>query len=267
MDFRFGIGLLAGRSRQKWHDSLRRAEDYGYDIVQVPDHIGAPAPFPALAAAAEITSLRLGTYVMNACFYKPALLARDVAALEMLSDGRFELGLGAGYVKEEFEAAELPFPSAGERIEYLAHVTSHVKEQVPTVPVMIAGSGDKLLATAARHADIIGLTGGKPGSTAADPMAERVEYVRAKAGDRFEKLELNLVLTAVSDADGGVDLKLARNYAATDEEALALPHVLTGTASDMADTLRRYRDDYGITYFSVQQPNIEHFARVIAELR
>jgi alkanesulfonate monooxygenase SsuD/methylene tetrahydromethanopterin reductase-like flavin-dependent oxidoreductase (luciferase family) len=90
-------------------DAARRAEDLGFDVLHLPDHIGAPAPFPTLMAAAAATkTLRLGTFVLNACFYKPALLARDVQALRELSDGRFELGLGAGYARDEFEAAELP---------------------------------------------------------------------------------------------------------------------------------------------------------------
>ena len=83
-------------------------------MVNIPDHIGAPAPFPILTAVAQVTSrMRVGTYVINAAFYKPALLARDAADVHTLSDGRLDLGLGAGYVREEFEAAEMPYPSAG----------------------------------------------------------------------------------------------------------------------------------------------------------
>lgn len=157
-DFRFGVALWAPAARSKWQDAVRRADDYGYDVVQVPDHVGASAPFPALLAAAEVTKMRIGTYVLNAGFYKPALLARDVAALDQFTDGRLELGLGAGYVREEFEAAELPFPSAKNRIEYLAHLTAYLREHLPTVPILIAGSGDRLVTLAAQRADIIGLT-------------------------------------------------------------------------------------------------------------
>ena len=122
-----------------------------------------PHRFPTLMAAAAATkTLRMGTFVLNACFYKPALLARDVQALRDLSDGRFELGLGAGYAQHEFEAAELRYPSARERIDYLAHVTEYMGEHLPDVPVLIAGNGDRLLTVAARQANIIGLTGGQP---------------------------------------------------------------------------------------------------------
>src|SRR4051812_20355115 len=107
-DFRFGLSLHDARSRATFQDAARRVEDLGFDVLHVPDHLGAPAPFPALMSAAVVTStLRLGTFVLNAGFYKPALLARDVAAMRDLTDGRFELGLGTGYVRTEFEAAEL----------------------------------------------------------------------------------------------------------------------------------------------------------------
>src|ERR1700704_2497268 len=108
-DFRFGFGLQAASGQAAVQDWARRAESLGYDVLHVPDHLGAPAPFPTLmAAAAATTRLRLRAVVLQAAFYKPALLARDVQTLRDLSGGRFELGLGTGYVKEEFEAAELP---------------------------------------------------------------------------------------------------------------------------------------------------------------
>jgi probable F420-dependent oxidoreductase len=269
-DFRFGVGLWPKQSRTAWQDAARRAEGFGFDVLQVPDHLGAPAPFPALMSAAEVTTIRLGTFVLNAGFYKPALLARDVAGVDLLTDGRFELGLGAGYVREEFEAAELPFPSAGSRVGYLGHMTTYMREHLSTVPILIAGSGDRLLTIAARQADIIGIAGGRPGSTAPDPLAERVEFVRRAAGDRFDQLELNLAITGVPhDHSGMPDLSLPRRYAPdlTDEQLLELPGVLTGTPREIADTLRRHRDKYGLTYFIVQEHDAESFSKVIAELR
>jgi probable F420-dependent oxidoreductase len=269
-NFRFGIGLSGGTSRRQWQDAVRRAEDFGYDILLIPDHLGGPAPFPALLSAAEVTSMRLGTYVLNAGFYKPALLARDVAALDQLTDGRIELGLGAGYVKEEFEAAELPFPSARNRVDYLAHMTTYLREHLPAVPILIAGSGDRVVRFAARHANIVGLTGHRANTTTLYPLAERIEFVRAAAGDRFDDVELNLVITAVPREDSGIpDLALTRRHvpAVSDEELLKLPSVLTGTPRDMADTLRHYRDAYGVSYITLHQKHIETFSRVIAALR
>lgn len=269
-DFRFGVGIRAVTSRAALHEKARRFEDFGFDVLNVPDHLGAPAPFPTLTAVAAVTTtIRLGMYVLNACFYKPALLARDVAALDLLSDGRFDLGLGAGYVRAEFEAAELPYPSARSRVEYLEHVTTYLKRHHPTVPILIAGNGDRLLTVAARHADIIGLTGASTGP-AGDPLAERIEFVRRAAADRFDDLELNLAITAVPTDNSGVpDLSLTRRFAPTlsDEQLLAMPAVLTGSPRGIADTLRGYRETYGLTHFSVQDGHAESFAKVIAELR
>lgn len=272
-EFRFGVGVQAIRSAAALAETARRLEGSGFDVFHVPDHLGAPAPFPALVAAAAATStIRLGTYVLNACFYKPALLTRDIADTDLLSGGRLEVGLGAGYVRAEFEAAELPFPTAARRIDYLEHVTTYVTRRRPDVPILIAGSGDRLLTVAARHADIIGLTGARVAGQEdrVDPLAERIAFVRAAAGDRFDALELNLAITAVpTDGSGIPDLSLTRRFAPTlsDEQLLASPAVLSGSAHDIADTLREYRRRYGVSYFTVQQDHAEAFAEVIAALR
>ncbi|MBV8294423.1 MAG: TIGR03621 family F420-dependent LLM class oxidoreductase [Mycobacterium sp.] len=268
-DFRISIGIHSAKSSAALRDKARRLEDAGFDAIHIPDHLGAPAPFPVLTAIAAATSrVRLGTYVLNAGFYKPALLARDAGAVNDLSDGRLELGLGAGYVREEFEAAELPYPSAGQRVDYLEHVTAYLKEHLADVRILIAGNGKRLLTLAARQADIIGLTGANDAG-AGNSLAERVEFVRAAAGDRFADLELNLAITGVSDSSGKPDLSMTRRYAPTlsDEELLALPAVLSGSPRDIADTLRGYRETYGLTSLTVQEHHAETFAKVIAEFR
>ena len=274
-DFRFGIGVRSVKSAQKLRDTVRRFEDFGFDVLHVPDHLGRfgiPAPFPTMVAAAEYSkTMRVGTFVINAAFYKPAILARDAIAVDVLSEGRLDLGLGTGYVREEFEAAEMPYPSAGERVDHLRHTTEYLKETAPSIPILIAGNGDRVLRIAAQKADIIGLTGGGvPEYDGHDPLAERIEFVRTAAGERFADLELNIAITGVpTDSSGIPDLALTRGYApdATEEQLLALPTVLTGTPRDIADTLRARRDNYGITYFTVQDYHAEYFAKVIAELR
>jgi len=271
-DFRFGLGLHDARSRATVVDAARRAEDLGFDVLHVPDHLGAPAPFPVLTAAAMATdTLRVGTFVLNSAFYKPALLARDAGALRDLTEGRLDLGLGTGYVKEEFEAAELPYPSARERVDYLQHMTEYMREHLPDVPIMIAGNGDRVLTIAAQNAHIIGLTGGDRAATAdEDPLAERIAFVRNAAGDRFDDLELNIAITAMPiDGSGMPDLKIPRQFLPhlTDEELLRHPGVLSGTTRDIADRIRGYRDTYGVTYIIAQAPHAEMFSKVIAELR
>jgi probable F420-dependent oxidoreductase len=269
-DFRFGMSMRFFKSRERLVDKLKQAEDVGFDVLCVPDHLGAAAPFPTLTAAAmSTTRLRLSMYVLNAAFYKPALLSRDLEALDRLSDGRLEIGLGTGYVREEFEAAELPYPSAGARVDYLQHMTTYLKEHHPNSPILIAGNGDRVLTIAARDANIIGLTGTRV-READDPLTERIEFVRSAAGDRFDSLELNLAITAVPGVGETVpDLTMTRRYAdgMSDEEILAMHSALTGSPREMADTLLGYREKYGVTFFTVQDNHIDNFAKVIAELR
>ncbi len=270
-DFRFGVGLTAARRLQSVQEFARRAEGMGYDVVHMADHLYTTAPFPMMTAMAVATEkLRVGTFVLNAGFYRPALLARDVASLRDLSGGRFDLGLGAGYVKEEFEQAELPYPTAGQRVDWLRHMTEHMNTHVPDVPILIAGNGDKLLTLAARCAHIIGLTGGGVKTKDSDPLADRIAFVRDAAGDRFDELELNLAVTAMpTDDSGQPDLTIPRRFLPhlSDDEILRTPAVLSGSTKEIADTIRGYRDTYGVTYITVQQPHAEVFAKVIAELR
>jgi probable F420-dependent oxidoreductase len=270
-DFRFGIGLTAARRRQTVQAFARRAEHMGYDVVHMADHLYTTAPFPMMTAMAVATDrLRVGTFVLNAGFYRPALLARDVASLRDLSGGRFDLGLGSGYAREEFEQAELAYPTAGQRVDWLRHMTEHMNEHVPDVPILIAGNGDRVLRLAAQRAHIIGLTGGAVKTENADPLADRISFVRDAAGDRFDDLELNISVIGMPTDDSGVpDLTLARRSLSelSDEEILQTPTVLTGSTKAIADTIRDYRDTYGVTYITVQQPHAEAFAKVIAELR
>ncbi|WP_085190050.1 LLM class F420-dependent oxidoreductase [Mycobacterium sp. IEC1808] len=269
-DFRFGLSMRFFKSRSALVDKVKRAEDLGYDILCVPDHLGAAAPSPTLTAVAMVTSrIKLSMYVLNAAFYKPALLSRDLQALDVLSDGRLEIGLGTGYVREEFEAAELPYPSAGARVDYLGHMTTYLKEHHPTTPILIAGNGDRVLTLAARHADIIGLTGARVHDVD-DPLAERIEFVRNAAGDRFDALELNMVITAMPrDGESAPDLQMTRRYAPdlSDEQLLSMPSVLSGSPREMADTVVGLREKYGLSCFTVQDNNLDTFAKVIAELR
>ncbi len=260
---RFSLGIHAAKSLTALQDKVKRYEDIGFDALHLPDHLGAPAPFPVLTAIASATSrVRLGTYVLNAGFYKPALLARDAGEVDQLSGGRLDLGLGAGYVRAEFEAAELPYPTARQRVDHLEHVTTYMKKHLPTVPILIAGNGNRLLTIAAQHADIIGLTG-------ASSLADRVEFVRNAAGDRFTDLELNLAITAVPSGDSEqADLALTRRFTpgVSDEELLALPSVLSGSTRGLADTLLGYREKYGLTSFTFQENHVDTIAKVIAEL-
>jgi probable F420-dependent oxidoreductase len=266
---RFGIGLRSIGSAARLREKVRHFADLGFDVVHFPDHLGAPAPFPAMVAAADAApGIRVGTYVLNAAFYRPALLARDVGDVDVLCDGRLELGLGTGYVREEFEAAGIPYPGPAQRVTHLDNTVDYLKNATPNVPILIAGNGDRVLTLAAQRADIIGFSAGD--SRAGDPLAERIAFVRNAAGDRFDALELNLAITAVpTDSSGIPDLTLTRAYAPgrSDEELLMMPSVLSGSPRQIADTLIAQRDTYGLTYFTVQDYHGRYFGQVIDLLR
>lgn len=170
--FRFGVNLTSVSGKKEWAGKCRQAERLGYDVILVPDHLGAPAPFPALVAAAEATERpRLGTFVLNAGFWNPALLTREVTTVDQLTDGRLELGLGTGYVRSEFDAAGLVWESPRARVDRLACAVSELDVllrdegqeprtvQQPRPPLLLGGHGKRLLVLAAAHADIVAFTG------------------------------------------------------------------------------------------------------------
>jgi probable F420-dependent oxidoreductase len=276
--FRFGVALAAVGSRAAWLDKVRTAADLGYDVLQVPDHMGLAAPFPALMAAAEASStMRFGTFVLNTALYHPWVLARDAADTHRLTGGRFELGLGTGYLEHEFVAAGIPFGSGATRLRRLADTVREVRERLaaepdrPDPPLLLAGAGRRLLELAAREADIVGFSiqaAVDPGVRPEQALADRIALVRAAAGDRFSDVELNMIVGAVGRDRAELDLTIAR--AATglpDDQLLGLPSVLCGPDRDLADRLRHYRDEFGITYYGVLEPHMAAFARVIPLLR
>lgn len=286
--FRFGVNLTAPAGRRKWVDKSRKAEELGYDVVCVPDHLGAPAPFPALVLAAEATNrVRLCPFVLNTSFYNPALLARDVAGTDQYVEGRLELGLGTGYVKAEFDAAGLPFPGPGARIDHLEHTVRRLRvlfaeeepspAQHPGPPLLMAGHRDRMLRLAAREADIVGFSGAtfdRAGTSAsvatAEQLGERVDFVRREAGERADRIELNLLIQkVVLTGDRGSALQSLRPYAPelTDEQFGDVPVLLVGTARQVADQLRAQRERFGFSYLTVLEPDLETFAEVIELLR
>lgn len=266
--FRFGVSLLTSSSRPGWRARVQQAIDLGYGTVQVADHLGLPAPFPALVAAADVPGPRLGTLVLNTSFYRPALLARDVGETSRLLDGRLELGLGIGYNAAEFEEAGLPFGAAAERIDHLEHAIAELRQTVDPMPqLLVAASGKRMLRLAAREADIVGLTVTTPWSDPEQVLADRIEFLRDTPGDRFGQLELNFFLFSVSITSGEPDLTVARQaLGLSDEQIRTLPGVLIGTVEQVAETLLRYREKYGLTYFSVLEPHMTEFAKVIEYL-
>ncbi|HEY7983494.1 MAG TPA: TIGR03621 family F420-dependent LLM class oxidoreductase [Ktedonobacterales bacterium] len=235
--FRFGAAADAATTRAEWVARARRAEALGYAVLVVPDHFGAILfpPIAALMAAADATTtIRVASYVFDNDFRHPAVLAREAAALDLLSDGRLELGIGAGWDPDDYTQMGLPLDSPGRRIERLAESLTilrrffteetvtfagqhyQVRELVaapkpvqrPHPPFFIGGGGQRLLTLAGREADIVGLhfkisaDGTVPASERTEEaLAQKIAWVRAAAGERFAAIELNLLLNAVVVTD------------------------------------------------------------------
>src|SRR5215471_3962257 len=224
--FRFGIATGSAHSRAEWVSKARRAEELGYQTLVLADHLSTGlAPLSALAIAAEATTrLRIGSLVFNNDFRHPALLAREAATLDLLSNGRFEFGLGAGYLPEDYTQLGLAFDAPGTRISRLEEAvqlivrlwteesvtfagTSHTLTEMqgkpkplqrPYPPLYIGGTARRMLSLAARYADIVGIGfaawGEQAGSVTLEAIAQKVAWVREAAGPRFEQLELSFTL-------------------------------------------------------------------------
>lgn len=286
--FRFGV-YITGDSKEELTKKCRRAEAIGYDILGAPDHLGVMAPFPLLMLAASVTERpRLATAVLNAGFYNAALLARDVAATDAFSGGRLELGLGTGYIKADFDGAGLPWPTPSARVDHLEGLIAKVRQlladpghrpqpfQQPAPPLWVAGWGNRVLALAARKADIIGFTGFGKGAYGyntdlfdADTIMERVEYTRTLLGERLGEVELNIFVWRVVHTKDrrSVAGRIGPSRGLTTEQALRVPTVLTGTARQIAEQLYEYRERFGFSNITVGDYDLDALAPVIELLR
>lgn len=283
--FRFGVNLVSPAPDDAWRAKCRRAEELGYDVILVPDHLGAPAPFPSLVAAAEATSRpRVGTFVLNCAFWNPVLLAREITTTVALTGGRLELGLGTGYVREEFEQAGLEWGTPGSRVDHLERTVTELDrllsapDQGPRPPLLIGGNGDRMLRLTAEHADIAAFTGARAHSGNAggleplsgDELEERVATYRKFAGQRDEPAELNLLVQLVAiteDRPAAVRPLLERLPSMTEQQILDSPLLLVGTVDEIIEQLLERRERFGFSYITVLEPSMEAFGEVIARLR
>jgi probable F420-dependent oxidoreductase len=302
--FRFGVTAPTVLSGPAWLERVRRIEQLGYSIIHVPDHFREQlAPVPALTAAALATTrLRVGSLVFSNDFRHPVVLAKEAATIDVLSGGRFELGLGSGWLREEYDQAGISFDAPGTRIERLTEAVAIVKGllggepvtfagrhytitglrgrptpvQRPHPPLLIGGGGRRTLSLAAREASIVGLVprarrdGG--GLDRADfgeaALEEKVSWVRDAAGDRFGALELHTLIQAVlvSDRRSTAAEQVAARFGAGRESLLESPYVLSGTVGEICETLRRRREAYGISYLTVFDRDLDTFAPVVERL-
>jgi probable F420-dependent oxidoreductase len=316
--FRFAVQSFSAGSAKEWRERAMRVEALGYSTLHLADHVLGPGPaieathhpiqelaaVPAIAAAAAATStLRVGCRVFCIDYRHPAMLAKEAATLDLLSDGRLELGLGAGWLRAEYEAMNLRFDAAPVRIARLAETVAAIKAacsgepltidgehvklsgfaarplpaQRPHPPILIGGGSRRVLSLAAREADIVSLNfnnrSGQIGpagvrSGTQDATAEKVGWIRAAAGARFEALELEIgaYFTFVQDGAEAIAAGMGRAMGLTQAEMLAHPHGLFGSVDHVCDTLAERRERLGISYVTVPDNAIEAFAPVVARL-
>ena len=302
--FRFGAGAYAAASQVAWAENARRIEALGYDTLLIADHFEPDlfAPTPALMAAAlATTTLRVGSYVFDNDFRHPALLAKETATIDVLSDGRLEVGIGAGWNKEEYDQTGIPFDSPGLRVGRLQEAVHVIKGlwgdapltfsgqhytiqaldnwpkpvQRPHPPLCIGAGGKRLLSYAAQEADIIGIiaqafpAGGLDIESDSEArLAEQVGWVREAAGERFGHLELAALVWGVSVTDDPrtAAKDLAQAYGLTPEHVLASPYFLVGSIDGIVERLVSLREQYGVSYYSVGPDVQEAFAPVVARL-
>jgi probable F420-dependent oxidoreductase len=303
--FRFGIQLATSPSATDWAEQARRAEDLGFSSLLMPDHFGDQlAPVPALMAAADATeALKLGALVHDNDYKHPVVLAKEAATLDLLSDGRLELGLGAGWMNTDYEQSGIPKDPAGVRIDRLEEALDVIEGlfgdgpfdydgkhyditgldglpkpmQKPRPPFIIGGGGKRVLSLAARRAEIVGIapraaTGAVDAESAATGTGEETDkklaWVREAAGGRYDDVEINVLLFAVVPADdpGPTYEMLAGIFGIDPSEGPQVPHVLVGTTDAMCEALIERRERWDMSYIVCQGDTIDAMAPVVAKL-
>ena len=303
--FRFGVQLSGATSGTAWRDTARTIEDLGYSTLIIPAHFEDQfGPLVALTVAAEATStLRVGSLVFGNDYRHPVVLAKEAATLDLLSEGRLEFGLGAGWMTSDYEQSGIPLDTAGRRISRMAESLAIMKSlwatgeatydgefyritgavglpqplQRPNPPIIIGGGGRRVLGIAAREADIVGvnpsLAAGYIGpevleTTSAEYYHQRLAWIRQAAGERFDRLELQcltFLVQIVPNRDEAV-AGLAGAMSVSPEQIDGTPIALIGTTDQIIDTLRHRRDVFGFSYIVVHEGEMEAFAPVVAAL-
>jgi probable F420-dependent oxidoreductase len=306
--FRFAaqLGKAPDGTARSWAEQARRAEDLGYSTLFMPDHFGDQlAPVPALAAAAAATAtLRIGSLVFGNDYRHPVSLAKEAATLDVLSDGRFEMSLGAGWMRSDYEESGITYDEPRIRVERFEEAVAVIQGllrtdgafsfagryyqvhehgllprpvQRPGPPLIIGGGGRRVLSFAARHADIVSInvnlregTGGPETAPNASPdrTREKVAWVKEAAGDRFDDLELNALIgfTMITEDASGIADAMAPHFGIDAAEALHIPLALLGTLDEMAEELQWRREEYGISYWSIESDSWEALGPVVSKL-
>ena len=315
--FRFGLQSYAAKSPGDWRDQARRAESLGFGTFSVADHVIGPGPalaatnhpvqdvaaVPAMAVAIEATdTIRVGARVFCVDYRQPVMFAKELATLDFFSEGRLEIGLGAGWLQGEYEAMGVQWDRAGIRLdrfeETIALIRAHLGEgDVDVVgehvhatgfdgvpkpphgmpPIMIGGGSRRVLGIAGREADIVSLNfdnrSGKLGpdgigSSTAELTDEKIGWIRAGAGDRFDDLviEIGAYFTIVTDQRDTTLDQMAPMFGLEPAQLADLPHALIGTVDSICEQIIERRERYGISYITFGQSVVDDVAPIVERL-
>jgi probable F420-dependent oxidoreductase len=303
--FRFAVQEHGGTTAADWRERARAAEAQGYSALYLPDHFtDQPGPIAALMAAAAATStLRIGSLVFDNDYRHPAVLAKEAATLDVLSEGRLDFGLGAGWQKADYDRSGIVYDSAGTRIERMEEGLKIVKGlwsgkpftfegkhyqvkdlegtpapvQKPHPPILLGGGGRKMLTIAGREADIVNVNYDlregrinrelvRTGMAAATD--EKLQWIEQAAGDRFEDIELSVTifLATITDDRDSMAAGVAAGLGMEPSDILDMPHFLIGSVDQIVEDIERRRERYGISYVIVPGDVRDAFAPVVARL-
>ena len=303
--FRFAVQAHTAANKKQWIDQCRKAEDLGYSTISLPDHFGDQlAPVPALMAAADCTTtLRVGTLVFDNDYKHPVVLAKECATLDLLSEGRLELGIGAGWMLSDYEQSGIPYDSPGVRIDRTVEGIKVMRglfadgefsfegkhytitnmnglpkpQQAGGPPFLVGGGGPRVLRIAGAMADIVGinanLRAGVIGPDAGQDAVpanvdEKLSWVREGAGDRFNDLEIQMRvhLVHVTDDRRGFAEMFANGFGISTDDALGTPLALVGSIGEIIETLIERRERWGMSYLTFDSSYAELMAPVVAAL-
>jgi probable F420-dependent oxidoreductase len=303
--FRFGVQVSKETSAKGWAELARRTEAAGYEVLTMPDHFTDQlAPIPALmAAASATTTLRVGALVFDNDYKHPVVLAKELATIDLLSDGRLDIGLGAGWMISDYEEAGIPYDSPKVRIDRFIEgvavirgamaegafsfsgdhytITNYNGQPKPIQarpPLLIGGGGKRVLSYAAREADIIGingtLTAGVVGPEAlstmtAESVDEKVAIVAAAGAHRLNDIEMNIrtfFVKVTNDRAATVD-GISSMFGVSKDMIDASPFALIGSVEECIEQLLERRERWGLSYTIVGAENIDECAPIVAALR
>lgn len=317
--FRFAIQSYRAESLHEWASIARRTEDAGYSALHLADHYIGPgrmlaptrhrvqtlAAIPAMTAAAMVTStLRIGSRMVCVGYHLPTILTKEMATIDVLSEGRLEVGLGAGWLANEYEALGIAFDPPGARIALLretaefmklaftsteevefhgTYVNSYGYVPVPAVvqrphpPIMIGGGAPKVLGLAGEIADIVSInynnSSGVLGtqsivSSTAEETHKKIGWVKSGAGDRFDAIELEIAAMFVSVEGRSAESasEVAQRTGMSEDDLVGFPHALVGSVDTICEELHRRREEFGFSYVTVSDSHLDAFAPVVSRL-